>query len=66
MGLEMEFGRDAYLLHSRCFAVWERLRDTFEVDQPRPPPIDAIAECRHDDGSWSRLHPRTKTVDRVR
>jgi hypothetical protein len=43
MELEIEFGRkgttlrvDTYLLHPRCFAAWELLRDTFEaVGAPR-------------------------------
>lgn len=39
MEIEMEFGRkgatlrlDTYLLHPRCFAAWELLRNTLEAD----------------------------------
>ena len=38
MEIEVEFGRmgtttrlDTYLLHPRCFAAWESLRDTLEA-----------------------------------
>lgn len=48
MEIEVEFARkgttsrlDTYLLHPRCFAAWELLRDTLEVD---PEATESVAD----------------------